>query len=96
MPGERQGCITPELHNRGGWQDRSQFTSWTFSLEVAKRYASEESGGIVLRLPYEEERPSPKLHARQGWRWVTSPDHYDEAEVLLEGVRIDAEVVWHG
>jgi hypothetical protein len=67
----------------------SPYTSWTYSIAVAKTFANTRGrGGIVLRLPI--DKPPDK---GDGWSWEASPDIHHEEEVLLRGLRMDAEVL---
>ena len=87
-PGDPLGEMTPEEHNVLNESGCSPFTSWTYSLEVARRFAKRPArGGIVLRVTKDEPGP------RDNWEWVDSPDQHNEQEVLLRGVRIGLEVL---
>ena len=86
-PGDVNGIVTPEEHNRGGFSARSPFTSWTRDRDVARGYAaSEGAGGVILRLPIGAPSPSDE------WWWEWSPDEFFEDEVLLRGRRTGATV----
>jgi hypothetical protein len=88
IPGNVAGTITPQQHNDEEFLEDSPFTSWTYSIGIAmKRAYDRGSGGLVLQLPLH-----PPGH-EDSWEWVTSPDRYDEDEILLKGIRMDAEVV---
>ena len=88
VPGKRDSGITPDVHNRGGWEAQSPYTSCTYDLPTARRYAMEEGRGyVVLRLSKYDSQPGEE------WSWEDSPDLFEDYEVLLRGVRIDAEVV---
>ena len=88
IPGDRDGTITAEEHNLGAQYDLAQspYTSWTERRSVAETHSAQHAGGVVLRLPATPAKG-------EGWSWENSPDHYDEAEMLLKGVRIGAEVL---
>jgi hypothetical protein len=91
FPGQIDGAVTPEQHNEGGYSARSPYTSWTVDLETAQKYACDgPAAGVVLRVP-----DDTGTHASSGmtWRWVSSPDIYEEGEVLLLDVRINIEVL---
>jgi hypothetical protein len=63
----------------------SSFTPWTTNPAIAKMFAGD--GGVVLRIP------------RAGQNVVTSPDFYNESEVLIQGSVRGAEVFrppWEG
>ena len=84
--------LTPGVHHAGMVSGRSQFTSWTYDLQVARRFARSKVPpgplGIVLRLEKTEPQPGSE------WKWKTSPgENGDEHEVLLQGRRMDAEVL---
>ena len=88
VPGDVNGTVSPEQHNRGGWSASSPYTSWTYNEALARSYACSEKGrGVLLRTTDDAPTSSRK------WRWVPSPEHYDEQETLLFGVRIDIEVI---
>jgi hypothetical protein len=87
VPGNPLGAVTPELHNDGGHQADSPFTSWTHNYDVARRAALRFGpGGVILRLPV----GAPE--AGEAWSWVYSPDEFWEDEILLRGVRSGATV----
>lgn len=88
VPGNVNGTVSPEEHNRGGRSADSPFTSWTVNRYAAEVHACNEGApGLLLRV-------SDRLPADgDGWSWVASPDHYGEGEWLLRGIRIDAEVI---
>jgi hypothetical protein len=89
VPGDPNGDITPEEHNRLDESIMSPFTSRTHSETIATRFAeSRGPGGIVLRLPI-DPASDPEGH----WTWVQSPDAFGEEEILLRGIRMDAEVI---
>jgi hypothetical protein len=44
-------------------------------------------GGVLLRVPQ-----SPPSQG-DSWHWEYSPDDYFEEEILLHGIRMDAEVI---
>ena len=88
VPGDIYGTVSPEQHNRGGWSATSPYTSWTPNEALAKTYACSLKGhGTLLRVLETEPLSEDK------WRWVRSPNHYEEDEVLLYGVRLNVEVV---
>jgi hypothetical protein len=88
VPGDPLGDITPEEHNFLDESVISPFTSWTYSLTVARRFASSRGpGGVVLRLA--KSTPGDN----DSWSWHDSPDIHREQEILLKGVRMGAEVV---
>jgi RHS repeat-associated protein len=80
-PRSLDGTATPEMHNLGITAD-SPFTSWTRSLDVARRFAGED--GVVLRVP---TGPS------SGLKFEWSPDQFLEQEVLIRGPVTGATVV---
>ena len=88
IPGSLTGTITAQLHNEGFPADLavSPFTSWTVRRSVAEARASLYSIGVLLRLPAEPV-------SGPGWQWEGSPDEFLEYEVLLRGIRMDAEVL---
>jgi hypothetical protein len=88
IPGDVTGSVTAEEHNYGKNEmlAMSPFTSWTERRSIAEIHARRHGGGVVLRL-----RATPRRGV--GWSWEISPDRYFEDEVLLRGVRIDAEVL---
>lgn len=88
IPGDREGTISPQVHNEGMISDLavSPFTSWTTNIHIARERAAAHSGGVILRLPRVQGQD-------ESWSWVYSPDAFLESEILLRGVRIDAEVV---
>jgi len=78
----------PAEHNIGGASARSQFTSWTHSLVVARMYATARGpGGVILSIPV----GAPPVGAAWSWEW--SPDVFGEQEVLLRGIRTGAMVL---
>ena len=86
-PGDPNGQMTPDEHNLLNESGCSPYTSWTYSLAVARRFAQWPApGGIVLKVVKDES-------VSQSWEWVESLDYYNEREVLLRGVRIDCEVM---
>lgn len=86
-PGDLGGYVTAMEHNLGDVSASNPYTSWSTRLEVARKNAyNYGGGGVVLRLG-----AMPK--AGQGWRWVDSPDIFDEGERLLFGVRMGIEVL---
>src|ERR1700728_2623329 len=88
VPGDIFCTVSPEQHNRGGWSATSPYTSWTPNETLAKTYACSLKGhGPLLRVLETEPLSEDK------WRWVRSPNHYEEDEVLLYGVRLNVEVV---
>jgi hypothetical protein len=88
VPGDPNGSTTPEAHNFGRESDlmRSPFTSWSERKSVAQAHANIHPGGVVLRLSSLPSRGN-------GWSWELSPDEQWEDEVLLRGLRMDAEVL---
>lgn len=89
-PGDLDSDMTAEEHNLLDESSASCFTSWTYSLQIARRFGRRHGpGGVVLRLPKDEAATT------DGWSWHTSPDIHKEREVLLCGVRLDAEVLEH-
>ena len=88
IPGDPDGDITPEEHNLLDESALSPFTSWSYSFDVAKRFAERRGpGGVVLCLIKDD------MVEGDAWSWHASPDIHREQEVLLKGVRIDAEVL---
>ena len=87
IPGNLEGVVTPEDHNEGGPEAYSPYTSWTHSIEIARGYARRVPGGVVLRVPAGNPKSSDT------WHWEWSPDEFYEQEILLYGVRMDAEVI---
>ena len=89
IPGDINGIVTPDEHNMGmGAQAESPFTSWTTDFYVARFHAiGRGPGGVILRVPFGDPPPGAT------WRWVESPDTFQEAEILLWGVRHGAEVL---
>jgi hypothetical protein len=88
VPGDVNGDFTADEHNLLDRSADSPFTSWTYSLSVARRFAASRGiGGVVLRLPKDEPTDS------DDWSWHDSPDFHREQEVLLRGVRIGVEVL---
>jgi len=81
-PGDPMGHADPVLHNEG-FTYNSRLTSWTTDPAVASGFAKE--GGVVLNTTLEE------MQAR-GVNILTSPDAYNESEVLLEGTITDLGV----
>jgi hypothetical protein len=78
IPADLLGHTDVLLHN-AGFTYESSLTSWSTSLSVAQKFASEGGpGGVVLETTLE------------AWidRAFTSPDAYNEIEILLQG-RID-------
>jgi hypothetical protein len=89
VPADPNATISPDDHNAGGMEGRSQYTSWTKKLDIAMRQANRKGpGGLVLRLP--EGKPPPGA----SWSWEFSIDIFAEDEILLRGTRTDAEVFW--
>jgi hypothetical protein len=89
VPGDPEGEMTPEEHNLLDESAISPFTSWSYSEDIAIRFArSRGPGGVVLRLPIDDARKEGT-----GWSWETSPDYKNEQEILLRGVRMGAEVM---
>ncbi len=88
IPGDPNGDMTPTEHNRLDLSDASPFTSWSASIEVARRFAkSRGSGRVLLRLPRSEPQPG------DSWSWHESPDTFGEKEIILKGIRMDAEEI---
>jgi hypothetical protein len=88
VPGDPSGDVSPEEHNVLNESAMSPFTSWTYSETIARRFANSRGpGGVMLRLLI--GRPE----ACDRWSWVRSPDYYNEQEILLRGVRMEAEVM---
>jgi hypothetical protein len=88
FPGDPKGSLTPEEHNIFDESAASQFTSWTYRLEIARTFAASRGpGGVILRLRLEAS------NANDTWSWEQSPDFHHESEILLKGTRIDAEVI---
>jgi hypothetical protein len=74
-PGDVAGHADVYAHNAGDtWTSR--LTSWTTDREVAEGFAGKN--GVVLRSSIEE------MQAR-GVNILSSPDQFDESEILLEG-----------
>jgi hypothetical protein len=87
VPGDANGTVTPEQHNRGGVSENSPYTSWTFDREIAESHADDYGrDGVILKLPLTDPEPSDT------WSWETSPDLLDEQEILLRGYRSGATV----
>ena len=87
IPGNPNGKVTPEEHNRGGEQANSAYTSWTPNYAIARNYAQRYGpGGVILGLrtgtPQREDK----------WSFTWSPDEYGEDEILLRGERSGATV----
>jgi hypothetical protein len=79
----RGGHNDPALHNGG--DNRSVFTSWSSDERIVRDFASEENGpGVVQRIPNTDG---------PGYSRVPSPDVYGEAEVLVRGPVLNAEVL---
>ena len=76
--------IKPELHNLGGVSGQSPYTSWARDPAIAEGFSGQD--GVILQVPIGE----PSLN--DTWRWVSSPNYFDETEVLLLGTRRDVEV----
>lgn len=79
----RGGPATPEEHNLG--DTASEYTSWTTDRDVAVEKATDRDlggRGVVLDKEFVEAEI------------VTSPDFYDEAEVLVRGPVTGANVTW--
>jgi len=88
VPGDPNGTITPEEHNLLDASIASPYTSWTHSKTIAQRFAnSRRSGGVLLRLPFHPPTQGDT------WSWQQSPDVHNDQEILLRGVRMEAEVV---
>lgn len=87
VPGNLEGTVSPSEHNDGGAGRDSPYTSWSRSIKIARDLAGNAPGGVVLRIPLGAPDPSDQ------WHFVWSPDRYGEQEVLLFGIRMDAEVV---
>ncbi len=89
VPADPSATISPDDHNAGGMEGRSQYTSWTKKLDIAMRQANRKGpGGVVLPLP--EGKPPPG----ESWSSEFSIDIFAEDEILLCGIRSDAEVIW--
>lgn len=87
QPGDVDGDIDADRHNETSASAGSPFTSWTFDIRYARYYMNGHGpGGVMLRLPYCPPAPN------ESWRWEFSMDRFGESEVLLRGVRTDAEV----
>lgn len=74
-PGDVAGHADVFAHNAGDtWTSR--LTSWSTDREVAQGFAGKN--GVILQTTIEE------MQAR-GVNILSSPDQFDEAELLLEG-----------
>jgi hypothetical protein len=80
VPGNPLGVDDVMMHNLGFTRD-TRLTSWSTVRSIAKRDFADVDGpgGVILETTIEE------LQAR-GIRILTSPDKFDEAEILVEGV----------
>ena len=89
VPGDLTNTtVTPAMQNAGGYAAHSPYTSWTHDLAIARDYANRRGpGGVVLGLPTGTPPPGAD------WAWVPSPDEYREEEVLLLGIREDADIM---
>ena len=85
VPGDPSSTMSAEEHNVLDLSAYSPFTSWTASLELARRFAS--PGGVVLKVATGSPGPG------ELWSWEYSPDSYLEQEVLLRGFRMGIEVL---
>jgi hypothetical protein len=86
-PGKIDGTVTPEEHNRGDVSAISPYTSWSFEREIAESHADDYGQeGVILKLPLSEPEPGDT------WSWESSPDAFEEKEVLLRGYRTGATV----
>ena len=77
----RGGPATPADHNEG--DTKSEFTSWTTNLQVAREKATDQDlggQGVVLWKDFQESE------------LVISPDAFFEQEVLIRGLVVDALV----
>ena len=75
------GTATSEQHNFG--DTKSQYTSWTTDLTVAREKASDTSlggHGLILQKDFSEQE------------LVVSPDYFGESEVLIRGIIVGATV----
>ena len=87
-PGKIDGSLTPADHNKGEVSHISQYTSWTRDRAIAKFHAEKFGpGGVVVEFPFDHPNPGDE------WAWETSPDEFDEQEVLLRGIRSGATVI---
>ena len=77
------------MHNMGGYEAQSPFTSWTPKPEIAALHAAKHGpGGVVLRVPTGAPPPGAT------WRWEYQyHDEYAELEILLKGIRDGADVI---
>jgi len=88
VPGDINGTVSPMEHNIEDQSELSPYTSWTSNIDVARGFANSAGpGGVLLRV----STGSPG--SRDAWSWEYSPDEWGEDEMLLRGVRIDAEVM---
>ncbi|HAP74494.1 MAG TPA: hypothetical protein DCR14_00235 [Acidimicrobiaceae bacterium] len=74
-PGDVNGVSDAALHN-AGFTHGTDLTSWSTKLNVAEDFAG--PGGVVLETSVEQLQ-------RRGVQILTSPDNFDEAEVLVRG-----------
>ena len=76
MPGDVGGVSDVALHN-AGFTHGTDLTSWSTQLSTADGFAG--NGGAVLETTVEALQ-------RRGVQILTSPDAYNEAEVLVKGL----------
>jgi hypothetical protein len=76
--------ITPSDHNLGDVRN-SSYTAWSRREDVARANAGTD--GVILRV----RTGAPPEGA--DWSWQTSPDNFEEGEVLLRGIREGVEVL---
>ncbi|WP_232435010.1 RHS repeat-associated core domain-containing protein, partial [Burkholderia ubonensis] len=87
-PALKSGGVSASEHNEGGVSDKSQFTSWSRSEEIARWHANKSGlGGVLLRVP------TGAPGKDDCWSWEMSDDVFAEDEVLLKGRRTGIEVL---
>ncbi|WP_269767151.1 RHS repeat domain-containing protein, partial [Burkholderia ubonensis] len=87
-PALKSGGVSASQHNEGGVSDKSQFTSWSRSEEIARWHAKKSGpGGALLRVP------TGAPGKDDCWSWEMSDDVFGEDEVLLKGRRTGIEVL---
>ena len=86
-PADVESTLSAAEHNRGGFSDRSPYTSWTSDAAVARLHAQRNGpGGVLLAVPF------GSAESGEDWRWEYSPDSWLEDEILLHGIRLNVEV----
>jgi len=87
-PANPESFISADQHNFGFVSVISPYTSWTHDLQRALWHCNKSGpGGVLLRVP------SGAPARDETWSWVYSRDRWFEAEVLMQGVRLNVEVV---